>query len=838
MEVAVFSYTSKYQNLDLRDWNADMAHHRALLKASLLHHVRGLHEDDIVDISAVDRSTRRLASFSNSDTSMPAECEAYITAEYAACLSNIRDNSIHDQRNLIIKRLEVDVTFNIRPQYFNRTDAVTVADVYSAVTSRIDSSANNILVDIQSNSTYFTPAILVSSSFSTYSTLISRSAFPSSSPTSQPTCGTGSYQIGSGCGPCAEGYYTDSLNAFQCTACPIDTYSSMPGSVQCTPCGKFTSNIYEASTDCPHFTLNASAFTYYSLGSFVTILFLSALLFAGENVYIMFMLGLFPFLDIVTDMIYILSVKFWNFTLFVCAIIFFVVPSSMFIYKLVRMRAYPGLIKFYGLNFTNNHYLWLSVSVNGFPLINGKRSSLSYEEHDGIEKLAWYWLLWVLLISLQIVFLVLSVLWQFIALMFLVVWLVVGLFLYQTKMLAIGIVWNTWFFSWTRSNDFDKTINLDASVLNESLFHEFILETVPQIAIQSINNSLIYNGHFPAVSLFSLAMSIFIAINGIYRYGYYLLWKGIKFDEIPLPLAVRMQKINKSMLPRRSVITKKFESLVSSVKVMDSTMSEKVTPSNMRRLSQIMLADNATPTEVVASLKVLVKMGITKLQSLNAVDDAEYELRQLVAFINDQIYKSQLRSSDEGESLEVLEDSRKNFDVDYRVAIDIESVANRSNKVMPYIADVAPPTVVPEIPSKFIQKLNSGGYSNNKIMPYSTEVISPTVVEEAQSKFIQNLNAGNNHSSNKIMPYNTEVVPSTTTVAEIPSKHNPKFSSVVTLDVYDTSYYLNDDFDTFGDEEIRQVEGVGVESRVSHHLDTFDDDLSLECSDNDSDYSI
>jgi hypothetical protein len=91
------------------------------------------------------------------------------------------------------------------------------------------------------------------------------------------------------------------------------------------------------------------------------------------------------------------------------------------------------------------------------------------------------------------------------------------------------------------------------------------------------------------------------------------------------------------------------------------------------------------------------------------------------------------------------------------------------------------------------------------------------------------------------MPYNTEVVPSTTTVAEIPSKHTPKFSSVVTHDVYDTSYYLNDDFDTFDDEEIRQVEGVGVESRVNYHLDNFDDledDLSLEYSDDGSNYSI
>jgi hypothetical protein len=51
----------------------------------------------------------------------------------------------------------------------------------------------------------------------------------------------------------------------------------------------------------------------------------------------------------------------------------------------------------------------------------------------------------------------------------------------------------------------------------------------------------------------------------------------------------------------------------------------------------------------------------------------------------------------------------------------------------------------------------------------------------------------------------------------------------------------NNDFYTFGKEEVRQVEGVTAESRAASHLETFDeleDDFSLEYSDNGSDYSI
>jgi len=51
----------------------------------------------------------------------------------------------------------------------------------------------------------------------------------------------------------------------------------------------------------------------------------------------------------------------------------------------------------------------------------------------------------------------------------------------------------------------------------------------------------------------------------------------------------------------------------------------------------------------------------------------------------------------------------------------------------------------------------------------------------------------------------------------------------------------NNDFYTFGKEEVRQVESVTAESRAASHLETFDeleDDFSLEYSDNGSDYSI
>ena len=719
VELAVFSVTLNYQNIDLRDWNAAKLHHEESLKESLVENILGLHEDDIIDVSAVDKSTRRLtATDTIYNTSIPTECKAFL-------LRNNGEFSIQDQRKLIVKKLQIVVTFNIRPQYFNRTYAASSADVYNTVTLRMNSSVNNILLDLQSDSTYFASAVLLSTTFSSYSSIISRSAFPSSSPTSQPSCGTGSYQVGIGCSPCKEGYYANTLNAFQCTACPVGTYTNIEGLGQCIPCGKFTTNIKEASTGCPNFNLNASAFICYTLGSFVAILFLTSLLFAGENMYIMFTLGIFPFLDIVSDMIYILSVKFWTVELFVCATLFFVIPSLMFIFKLVRMKAYPRLIKFVGLDIMNDRYIWLTVSPDGYPLINGERSILSYEEHDGIEKLTWYWLLWILLFVCQFFFILSSVIWYMVASIFLVAWLITGLFLYQTKMLAVGKVWNVWFFTFTQSNNFNKEINLDASVLNESLFYEFILETVPQIAIQSINNSLIYSGHFPTISVFSLAMSIFIAINGIYRYGYFLLWKGVKFNEIPLPLAVRVQKINiKSVLPRRSMIIRKLASLVDSVKVSDSSIVIKAAPDNLRHVSHVMGTNDSTPPEIINAIMLTMEIGITKLHSISVADSKQlvghiHKFDELVFALRNLIMNQ--RNATAVDSNFTGDDARE-YDEESAInisPIDVDGIRKRTSQILPITVANKPELSMADVKARANSKGCSSIIGNNNNPKYA-----------------------------------------------------------------------------------------------------------------------
>ena len=56
----MFTATMIYQNLDVSDWKSDKVYHESLLSTSLVEHVASLHLSDVVNISAIDESTRRL----------------------------------------------------------------------------------------------------------------------------------------------------------------------------------------------------------------------------------------------------------------------------------------------------------------------------------------------------------------------------------------------------------------------------------------------------------------------------------------------------------------------------------------------------------------------------------------------------------------------------------------------------------------------------------------------------------------------------------------------------------------------------------------------------------
>jgi hypothetical protein len=103
-----------------------------------------------------------------------------------------------------------------------------------------------------------------------------------------------------------------------------------------------------------------------------------------------------------------------------------------------------------------------------------------------------------------------------------------GVFFFQCKVIAIGAIWNFWFLVWTGTYEHSIDVIVDTSLLNESLLAEFLMETLPQLIIQVYNTQII--GQWTSIGYFSSILSIFIAFNGLYRYGYYSFWRGIHID--------------------------------------------------------------------------------------------------------------------------------------------------------------------------------------------------------------------------------------------------------------------------------------------------------------------
>ena len=62
----------------------------------------------------------------------------------------------------------------------------------------------------------------------------------------------------------------------------------------------------------------------------------------------------------------------------------------------------------------------------------------------------------------------------------------------------------------------------------------FMLETVPQLVVQIVNNTSKPNNTWSVTSLFSTAMSVYMALSGVYRFGYFRWYKGYAFEEIPI----------------------------------------------------------------------------------------------------------------------------------------------------------------------------------------------------------------------------------------------------------------------------------------------------------------
>jgi len=188
--------------------------------------------------------------------------------------------------------------------------------------------------------------------------------------------------------------------------------------------------------------------------------------------------ALLPTLDVVTDFFYILTTPFENLLYFALICFFFNAIIFGFAAKLASMKCSCFIFK------------WVEVD----------RSS------NGLEFVLRSFFCFLLMC----------------AFVFPMVWFVFGALLFQTKLLAIGMIHNFWFYVWTLSTTFaqKKNIEVDSEMLNESFFLHLITETIPQLILQTCNN---YSSGetLNSAAVASIFFSSYTALSGLFTFGYY-----------------------------------------------------------------------------------------------------------------------------------------------------------------------------------------------------------------------------------------------------------------------------------------------------------------------------
>jgi len=240
---------------------------------------------------------------------------------------------------------------------------------------------------------------------------------------------------------------------------------------------------------------------------------------------------IFPFLDVFSDLLFIISAIFFTDFIWAVCVFFYLLPCAYFLYEMLvieKLSSRSACLKFP----LKGNVCWLT-SKDYLPMINGVRPSFVEDSWDDLIKILFKVILfWIVLCILQLFTCIAFVFWTMIFDPLFFFWTGVGMFFYQTKLLAFVPFWNFWVKRWTGNDDDHLKKGLvDVRMLNKSILTELIFESLPQIVIQVVNG--VFMKSIDTVGYFSVSMSSLFIVNGIYKFIFYLYCKNIPFDKIP-----------------------------------------------------------------------------------------------------------------------------------------------------------------------------------------------------------------------------------------------------------------------------------------------------------------
>jgi len=207
----------------------------------------------------------------------------------------------------------------------------------------------------------------------------------------------------------------------------------------------------------------------------------------------MLLITLPPAVDFATDFLYIVQTLFFNYIIFLVTCFFFLLPMFFFWRMLVRHGAH-------------------------FSFYVGKPPSFAVmEKYDNIPKaflgLTGYLPLYIINLPILLPLFLL------------------GYAMYMCKVFPMSRVSNPWLRLYTRSTRHASSVVVIIPLLQQSIFEEMIIESIPQLIIQIINNT--FTGTWSPLSYISTFVSGCIVFNGIWPLVYYRWYLNMRVGDIP-----------------------------------------------------------------------------------------------------------------------------------------------------------------------------------------------------------------------------------------------------------------------------------------------------------------
>jgi hypothetical protein len=232
------------------------------------------------------------------------------------------------------------------------------------------------------------------------------------------------------------------------------------------------------------------------------------------------LLSFFPAVDTISNLVYILSQDFFNYSLFAASVLCITSQFWMFVLRLKRRKVFLAFRK--------------------------RTIELSY-----VKNLFW-WPKWASPDSFLVIVTLILPFYILYFVVFPVVWVFVGYIIYSFQLFPISRISNRWLYMFVYSfkaekdsyrRRFDTCDAIILPMVQKGKVEETVLESVPQLVIQLVNGYLL-GQHFQGFAIFSIALSVLSLSNTVWNFAYWNLFRCKPIRDVPSSLSLYNYKLS------------------------------------------------------------------------------------------------------------------------------------------------------------------------------------------------------------------------------------------------------------------------------------------------------